>query len=77
MSRKYIDCRAFPSTRNCSVAISADFRPIRSPWVAKDGGSDWAGDKTDEEHRIRLQRAGRGSDWGKYSLAKTKPVTMP
>jgi len=24
MSRKYIDCRTFPSTQNCSVAISAD-----------------------------------------------------
>jgi len=24
MSRQYIDCRAFPSTQNCSVAISAD-----------------------------------------------------
>jgi predicted small metal-binding protein len=24
MSRKYIDCREFPSDMNCSVAISAD-----------------------------------------------------
>lgn len=24
MSRKYIDCREFPSAMNCSVAISAD-----------------------------------------------------
>jgi predicted small metal-binding protein len=24
MSRKYIDCRDFPSEMNCSVAISAD-----------------------------------------------------
>lgn len=24
MSRQYIDCRDFPSTVNCSVAISAD-----------------------------------------------------
>ena len=24
MSRKYIDCREFPSEMNCSVAISAD-----------------------------------------------------
>jgi predicted small metal-binding protein len=24
MTRKYIDCREFPSTQNCSVAISAD-----------------------------------------------------
>lgn len=24
MTRKYIDCRAFPSEMNCSVAISAD-----------------------------------------------------
>ena len=24
MSRKYIDCREFPSDSNCSVAISAD-----------------------------------------------------
>lgn len=24
MSRKYIDCREFPSESNCSVAISAD-----------------------------------------------------
>ncbi len=24
MSRKYIDCREFPSETNCSVAISAD-----------------------------------------------------
>jgi predicted small metal-binding protein len=24
MSRKYIDCRAYPSDMNCTVAISAD-----------------------------------------------------
>ncbi len=24
MSRKYIDCREFPSDSNCSIAISAD-----------------------------------------------------
>lgn len=24
MSRQYIDCREFPSTMNCSVALSAD-----------------------------------------------------
>ena len=24
MSRKYIDCREFPSTTNCTVAMSAD-----------------------------------------------------
>ncbi|MGK0556855.1 DUF1059 domain-containing protein, partial [Bordetella bronchiseptica] len=24
MSRKYIDCREFPSEMNCSVALSAD-----------------------------------------------------
>jgi predicted small metal-binding protein len=24
MSRKYIDCREFPSESNCSIAISAD-----------------------------------------------------
>lgn len=24
MGRRYIDCRAFPSVNNCSVAISAD-----------------------------------------------------
>lgn len=24
MTRKYIDCRSFPSEMNCSVAISAD-----------------------------------------------------
>jgi predicted small metal-binding protein len=24
MSRKYIDCREFPSETNCSIAISAD-----------------------------------------------------
>ncbi len=24
MSRKYIDCREYPSTMNCSVAMSAD-----------------------------------------------------
>ena len=24
MSRKYIDCREFPSEMNCSIAISAD-----------------------------------------------------
>jgi predicted small metal-binding protein len=24
MTRKYIDCRAFPSEMNCTVAISAD-----------------------------------------------------
>jgi predicted small metal-binding protein len=24
MTRKYIDCREFPSAKNCSVAISAD-----------------------------------------------------
>lgn len=24
MSRKYIDCREYPSTMNCSVALSAD-----------------------------------------------------
>lgn len=24
MGRRYIDCRAFPSENNCSVAISAD-----------------------------------------------------
>lgn len=24
MARKYIDCRAFPSENNCTVAISAD-----------------------------------------------------
>ena len=24
MTRKYIDCREFPSDMNCSVAISAD-----------------------------------------------------
>jgi predicted small metal-binding protein len=24
MSRKFIDCRAFPSEMNCSIAISAD-----------------------------------------------------
>lgn len=24
MSRKYIDCREFPSESNCTVAISAD-----------------------------------------------------
>lgn len=24
MSRKYIDCREFPSTMNCTVALSAD-----------------------------------------------------
>lgn len=24
MTRKYIDCREVPSTRNCTVAISAD-----------------------------------------------------
>lgn len=24
MSRKYIDCREFPSEKNCTVAISAD-----------------------------------------------------
>jgi predicted small metal-binding protein len=24
MGRKFIDCRAYPSERNCSVAISAD-----------------------------------------------------
>jgi len=24
MSRKYIDCRDYPSTMNCSVAIAAD-----------------------------------------------------
>lgn len=24
MARKYIDCRAFPSTINCSVTIAAD-----------------------------------------------------
>lgn len=24
MSRKYIDCREFPSDMNCSIAISAD-----------------------------------------------------
>lgn len=24
MARKYLDCRDYPSTRNCTVAISAD-----------------------------------------------------
>jgi predicted small metal-binding protein len=24
MTRKYVDCRAFPSEKNCTVAISAD-----------------------------------------------------
>lgn len=24
MSRQYIDCREFPSTMNCSIALSAD-----------------------------------------------------
>lgn len=24
MARKYIDCREFPSTMNCTIAISAD-----------------------------------------------------
>jgi hypothetical protein len=38
--------------------------------VAKDGGSDWAGDKTDEEHRIRLQRAGQGVGLGKVQLGE-------
>uniref|UniRef100_UPI000D34FB5F DUF1059 domain-containing protein n=1 Tax=unclassified Variovorax TaxID=663243 RepID=UPI000D34FB5F len=27
MSRQYIDCREFPSTMNCSVALSADTEP--------------------------------------------------
>jgi len=58
MARKYIDCRAFPSEMNCTVAMSADSEEELME-VAVQHAVKVHGHKDTPEFRVQLKKAFR------------------
>ena len=56
MSRKYMDCREYPSDKNCSVAISADTEDELLE-VAVDHGVQVHGHTDTPEFRDSIKKA--------------------